>query len=656
MGTEGKRLIVVLGMHRSGTSAVTRALQVFGIDLGDRLMQPSVGDNDKGFYEDTDLYNLNVEMLGAVGKQWDSLSPLTSNDMEILQNTGFLLRAIDLLKQKTAHVSLFAFKDPRVTKLLPFWQSVFAHGKYEVTYVLVVRNPLSVARSLKRRDGFPHVKSYLLWLGHVVTSCALTRGHDRLMADFDNLLTAPRETLALISRHLSLRVDENSLNEYLSNFLEAGLRHNVCSIDELAADPECPALVENVYSSLQKYSTDNSLLNTQPFYSQASNWVSEVDRLEPALRWIDQLLEQQADFRNSINAREAEIRRLAISTINKTGTAFQKSFDAAQYRSKNPDVAAAGVDPYQHLLTNGIVEGRLSISELFTFLSDSLRIHCEDLTNQLNHTKAQHESSLLKLSEFQKDATLRLRESKQLQEQLVSECEDRLSTLERSYSAHVSEARALSERQRLELIGREQAHSDQISKILVTHEKQQREQAERHEMSCNVLREKLACAQRTLETMASEQLERESKHSTIYLEMVKTHETQVRDQANRLGLLEQELRSNLVKEQLAAARLSVELAHCEAQLKSLMDTVNQKDADMEKLRVDNAGLNELLRASEARISCLDGTITELNRDATAHQTRIAELSEGLERLRQTISWRATAPIRQIAGWFGSGRS
>jgi hypothetical protein len=82
-----RRLIVVLGMHRSGTSALTRGLQVMGVTLGDRMMPPVEGNNAKGFWEDIDLNALNVEMLNAI----DSV------DIEILRKQGYFLRAIELL-------------------------------------------------------------------------------------------------------------------------------------------------------------------------------------------------------------------------------------------------------------------------------------------------------------------------------------------------------------------------------------------------------------------------------------------------------------------------------------------------------------------------------------------------------------------------------
>src|SRR6267154_212556 len=137
MTSAAKRLIIVLGMHRSGTSAVTRALRIMGVNLGERLMPGLATTNDKGFFEDIDLNNLNERMLRAVGSEWHFAAPLTFNEIEQLQDSDFCIEAIDLLKDKSANTSIFGFKDPRIAKLLPFWQHVFSHCRFRVSYLLV---------------------------------------------------------------------------------------------------------------------------------------------------------------------------------------------------------------------------------------------------------------------------------------------------------------------------------------------------------------------------------------------------------------------------------------------------------------------------------------------------------------------------------------
>ena len=158
-------------------------------------MPPVGGNNEKGFFEDIDLNKMNIEILQEIGSDWHSLAPIGASDIETLCKKGLFLRAIELIRRKTKHADIFGFKDPRVAKLVPFWQQVFLHCGFDVSYVLAIRNPLSVARSLANRDGFSHEKSFLLWLGHVVTSVVHTEGYKRVLVDYDKFLCAPISTL-----------------------------------------------------------------------------------------------------------------------------------------------------------------------------------------------------------------------------------------------------------------------------------------------------------------------------------------------------------------------------------------------------------------------------------------------------------------------------
>ena len=170
MEKKNKRLIVVLGMHRSGTSAVTRGLQVLGVELGDRMMPPAANNNEKGFWEDIDINGLNIEILKEIDSDWDSLAPISVGDIEVLHKAGYVLRAVELLRQKIRGTDIFGFKDPRVARLLPFWMEAFRHCRFKVSYVLSLRHPLSVVKSLAKRDSMDAGKGYLLWLEHVVSS------------------------------------------------------------------------------------------------------------------------------------------------------------------------------------------------------------------------------------------------------------------------------------------------------------------------------------------------------------------------------------------------------------------------------------------------------------------------------------------------------
>ena len=125
-GCPDLRLFVVLGMGRSGTSAITCGLSALGVHLGDHLL-PAVADfNDKGFFEDAEIFEFNKEILLALGCDWNTLPlihPSELRDRAIFEK--FKSRAVAMLRSKFNGAGTFGFKDARTTRLMPFWKEVF---------------------------------------------------------------------------------------------------------------------------------------------------------------------------------------------------------------------------------------------------------------------------------------------------------------------------------------------------------------------------------------------------------------------------------------------------------------------------------------------------------------------------------------------------
>lgn len=63
---EKRRLVIVLGMHRSGTSALSRSLMALGLSLGQSLLDPQP-DNPLGYWEDREIVAINEEVLASSG-------------------------------------------------------------------------------------------------------------------------------------------------------------------------------------------------------------------------------------------------------------------------------------------------------------------------------------------------------------------------------------------------------------------------------------------------------------------------------------------------------------------------------------------------------------------------------------------------------------
>jgi len=249
---EQKRIVVVLGMHRSGTSTIARGLPVLGVDLGNRLLQAEAGNNEKGFWEDIDVTAFDVDLLAEMGHDWHTLAPLTPQEFDRPEIETLKLRAVQLLREKLADTTIFGLKDPRMCRLMPFWVDVFAHLKLDVSYVIACRNPMSVAHSLARRNGFALEKSYLLWLEHMLLSIKHTADARRVFVDYDQMLSEPLVQLERISTSLGLPFSAQSQQyiEYQNEFLETSLRHTAFGPEDLRLDAAVTADAQELHELL----------------------------------------------------------------------------------------------------------------------------------------------------------------------------------------------------------------------------------------------------------------------------------------------------------------------------------------------------------------------------------------------------------------------
>lgn len=286
MGTESNKIIVILGMHRSGTSAVARGLGVLGVNLGDNLY-PAAMDNPKGFWEDRDILAINEELLAYIGSDYDRLGLINwemSNDpaIELIK-----LKAIQLVHEKCVKDTLWGFKDPRTSRLLSFWQAVFGDLEADVCYLIVVRNPISVVESLRKRNGFEPEKSFYLWLEHLVPAIQRTKGKTRVVIDYDHLLENTGPELLRVAKALSLPTpDPSAIAAYENDFLEKGLRHTHFTNQDVSLYPAVPLQVIAANNWLIKLAQDNISLDSQEV-EQAFDVLSlELFALYPALNFI----------------------------------------------------------------------------------------------------------------------------------------------------------------------------------------------------------------------------------------------------------------------------------------------------------------------------------------------------------------------------------
>jgi hypothetical protein len=254
-----KSIIIVLGMHRSGTSAITRGLQALQVQLGETLMPAVARNNQKGFWEDLTVYNFHNSLLDALNRTWHTLSPLSAAELTGSTAQTFLPQAVELLSRKLENSEgVFGLKDPRFPQLLPFWQQVFSQLQLQVSYILACRNPKSVAQSLAKRDGFDLQKGYYLWQTHMLLSLNYTSHQNRLVVDFDNVMTNPVHQLERISQVINLSFDPaaSEVQDYAENFLESKLRHTRYSLIDVRTDELAASTLIDLYRLLKDLADD----------------------------------------------------------------------------------------------------------------------------------------------------------------------------------------------------------------------------------------------------------------------------------------------------------------------------------------------------------------------------------------------------------------
>ena len=151
-----RKLLFIVGMHRSGTSALCSALRASGATFGSSLLQAMSGVNDEGFWEDAEVVEVNEQLLHHLGTHWYTASKdLASVDWSADVFSAQRLQAMAIVERGFGGGALEAVKDPRLCVTLPFWLSLCEQLEISTSVCVINRAPLEIARSLKKRDGFP---------------------------------------------------------------------------------------------------------------------------------------------------------------------------------------------------------------------------------------------------------------------------------------------------------------------------------------------------------------------------------------------------------------------------------------------------------------------------------------------------------------------
>ena len=220
------KAVCVVGMHRSGTSFIAGALRFLGVSLGDpaRLLRPG-SDNPKGYFEIQSLMQLDDELLAYLGGAWDQPPVLEPGWERTKGVAAFRDRAAEILQESFGPFAdwsgVIAWKDPRLSLLLPFWRTVTPIA----TTIVVVRDPVEVAVSLGAR-GYQvgAVQASSLWLRYLLAATRDDPGH--LLVRHSDIFDDLSGTVARLAQHLGLPAPDSTVEAEVREHLDDDLRHH----------------------------------------------------------------------------------------------------------------------------------------------------------------------------------------------------------------------------------------------------------------------------------------------------------------------------------------------------------------------------------------------------------------------------------------------
>ncbi|TDK50902.1 hypothetical protein [Antarcticimicrobium luteum] len=246
--------LVVLGMHRSGTSALAGVLGHMGGDLPKDLMGPA-DMNAKGFFESNRITGLNDKLLASAGYTWFSLPRFPATWFASPKADEFLEQTVEAIEAEYGRSHLFVMKDPRLCRLMPFWQRALSDAGCRPVYACIHRHPLAVAASLAHWANYEQGYGLLLWLRHVLDAEAETRGSPRVFTSYDRLMTDWGQEVERIGSGLDIAWprDIATAAPSVNSFLSDSLRHFSNGDQAIQYSHSLPERIEETFSILESW-------------------------------------------------------------------------------------------------------------------------------------------------------------------------------------------------------------------------------------------------------------------------------------------------------------------------------------------------------------------------------------------------------------------
>jgi hypothetical protein len=271
----GRTALLVLGMHRSGTSVLTELIARLGAAPPEDP-NPPAPDNPRGYWEPAGLVGLHDQMLREADSAWLDTRPLDLSTIGPERWASFAVRLEAALDRSFGTARLFVLKDPRICRMVPLYRELLAGRGIRLKVVLALRAPADVAASLFARNQISPDYAGLLWARHLLEAERETRDLPRMVVSYEGLMEDRRTVAARLAAFIGTREEAGILAD-TDAIVEAGLHHHRATSDAAFSAP-LGAFLRDVDGALRSRVGADALDHAARF-DRASERLSRISAL-----------------------------------------------------------------------------------------------------------------------------------------------------------------------------------------------------------------------------------------------------------------------------------------------------------------------------------------------------------------------------------------
>lgn len=644
--------VLVLGMHRSGTSLLSRLLSLYGCDLPSNLL-PANEANSEGYWESAAVVAFNDALLTSGGSKWHDWLGFNPGWYGSPKKDEYLYRARDILKAEFGGSGLFVLKDPRICRLVPFWLEVLEQEGIEPAIVLPIRHPAMVARSLAMRDSIAPAIGQLLWLRHVLEAEAATRGRRRTILTFTQLLedwpTLPERMSSALGVQWP-RIGQVSRAEQ-AGFINPAMAHSEAALQNHPQSQNLSAGVVQTWAILADWAetgektSDHAALDVlREQLDRAGEITGEAIISSMNAHWLSLEKEQQVD---ALNGQLTQL----TTQLDSQRAEHERLHHFLEQAREDDRADSEALRQTLRQEEDQLAQARARIAEARDKAA-AMEADVRQLTEQLDETSASHEDERRHMADEMQLAHLAITEKEQAlmaAHARIEESEQKLALMEGQVSLLATEMDAT----RAAIAQKEEALRLAQAQLEQADEKSVSLESEISALSANLEKAQAAITDKDhVLNAARSQFEEKAAIFATQLEEAQAVAKIADEEKRQLRQNVDALSEELVKTQASAQRVEADrnrLAErsdqLQAKLSVTQSNLQQRYAELDQLRHDLEQMQDAERRQSEQNALLQTEITGARERIAASEQYVVAIREELEATRTRLDAMIARNIR-----------